>query len=388
VLIGGEHSPARWIPSIPMPRLVAVLMPGGPRFVETIQRIWDRGDAVAPLDPSAPDAFTTNALEALAVDAVVGMEGDERHLDGGRPIEDGDALVILSSGTGGAPRGAVLTHDALEASAYMTATSLGVDPSARWLACLPLHHIGGFGVVSRALVTGAGLEVHRGFDADAVTEAARRGATHTSLVTTALARIDPSIFRVILLGGSAIPADRPPNTVATYGMTESCGGVVYDGLVLNGAGLRIDADDRISLSGPTMLRTYRDGTDPKDAAGWLRTSDLGAVDPETGRLTVWGRADDVIVTGGEKVWPDPVEALLRTDPWVDAVAVIGRADAEWGQRVVAVVVPADPSRPPRLDDLRRLVKEHLPAACAPRELELAESLPRTALGKVRRAELR
>jgi o-succinylbenzoate---CoA ligase len=237
-------------------------------------------------------------------------------------------------------------------------------------------------------VTDAGLEVHPGFDADAVTEAAHRGATHTSLVPTALARIDPSIFRVILLGGSAIPPDRPSNTVATYGMTETCGGIVYDGLVLNGAGLLIESDDRISLSGPTLLRAYRDGTDPKDADGWLRTSDLGAVDAETGRLTVWGRADDVIVTGGEKVWPDPVEELLRSHPGVDAVAVVGRPDAEWGQCVVAVVVPADPSRPPRLDDLRRLVKEHLPAPCAPRQLELAESLPRTSLGKVRRAELR
>jgi O-succinylbenzoic acid--CoA ligase len=371
-----------------MPRLVAVRIPGGPRFVEAIQRIWDRGDAVAPLDPSAPDAFTASALEALAADAVVDDEGDEHRLDGGRPTESGDAVVILSSGTGGVPKAAVLTHDALEASAYMTATTLGVDPAARWLACLPLHHIGGFGVVSRALVTGAGLEVHPGFDAAAVSDAARRGATHTSLVITALARIDPSIFQVILLGGSAIPDDRPANTVATYGMTESCGGVVYDGLVLNGAGLRIEADDRISLSGPTLLRAYRDGKDPKDAAGWLRTSDLGAVDAETGRLTVWGRADDVIVTGGEKVWPDAVEALLTTDPRVDAAAVIGRPDPEWGQRVVAVVVPSDPSRPPSLDELRQLVRDHLPAPCAPRELVLAESLPRTSLGKVRRAELR
>jgi O-succinylbenzoic acid--CoA ligase len=371
-----------------MPRLVAVRMPGGPRFVEAIQRIWDCGDAVAPLDPAAPDAFTESALEALAADAVVDEEGEEHRVEGGCPTEEGDAVVLFSSGTGGAPKAAVLTHDALEASAYMTATTLGVDPEARWLACLPLHHIGGFGVVSRALVTGAGLEVHPGFDAAAVREAARRGATHTSLVTTALARIDPSIFRVILLGGSAIPEDRPANTVATYGMTETCGGVVYDGLVLNGAGLRIEDDHRISLSGPTLLRAYRDGTDPKDAAGWLRTSDLGAVDDETGRLAVWGRADDVIVTGGEKVWPDHVEALLTTDPRVDAVAVIGRPDPEWGQRVVAVVVPSDPARPPSLDELRQLVKEHLPTPCAPRELELAEQLPRTPLGKVRRAELR
>jgi O-succinylbenzoic acid--CoA ligase len=243
-------------------------------------------------------------------------------------------------------------------------------------------------VVSRALVTGAGLEVLPGFDAAAVTDAARRGATHTSLVPTALRRIDPSIFRVILLGGSAIPSDRPANTVATYGMTETCGGIVYDGLVLNGAGLRIESDDHISVSGPTLLRAHRDGTDPKDEAGWFRTGDLGRVDPETGRLTVWGRADDVIMTGGEKVWPDRVEELLRRDPRVEAVAVVGRPDPEWGERVVAVVVPSDPATPPRLDDLRWLVREVLPAPHAPKELELVEALPRTSLGKVRRAELR
>jgi O-succinylbenzoic acid--CoA ligase len=371
-----------------MPRLVAVRLPGGPDFVDAVQRIWASGDAVAPLDPAAPDAFTAAALDLVAADAIVDGPDGVRHLDGGRPTQAGDALVILSSGTSGRPNAVVLTHDALEASAYMTATSLGVDPDARWLACLPLHHIGGFGVISRALVTHAGLEVHPGFDADAVADAARRGATHTSLVPTALSRIDPSIFRVILLGGSAIPDPRPANTIATYGMTETCGGIVYDGLVLNGAGLRIEHDGHIALSGPTLLRCHRDGSDPKDEEGWLRTGDLGSVDPDTGRLIVWGRADDVIITGGEKVWPDPVEAVLRTDPRVDAVAVVGRPDPEWGERVVAVVVPADPSSPPPLDDLRRLVKDLLPAHCAPKEVELAESLPRTSLGKLRRAELR
>jgi O-succinylbenzoic acid--CoA ligase len=371
-----------------MPRLVALQLPGGPDFVAAVRRAWDAGDAVAPLDPDAPAAFTERALATLAADAIVDAEGEETRLDGGRPTEEGDALVILSSGTGGDAKAAVLTFDALEASAFMTATSLGVDPDTVWLACLPLHHIGGFGVVSRALVTGAGLEVHPGFDAEAVTDAARRGATHTSLVPTTLQRIDPSRFRVILLGGSAIPVDRPSNTVATYGMTETCGGIVHDGLLLNGAGLRIESDDHISVSGPTLLRAYRDGTDPKDAGGWLRTGDLGHVDPETGRLTVWGRADDVIVTGGEKVWPDRVEDLLRRDPRVEAVAVVGRPDPEWGERVVAVVVPSDPATPPRLDDLRWLVREALPAPHAPKELELVATLPRTSLGKVRRADLR
>src|SRR4051812_7004726 len=123
VLIAGESRCTRSVPSIPMPRLVAVRMRGGPVFVDAIRRIWDRGDAVAPLDASAPDAFTARALEVLAADAILDGDGEEHALDGGRPTEEGDAVVILTSGTGGDPKAAVLTHHALESSAYMTATS-------------------------------------------------------------------------------------------------------------------------------------------------------------------------------------------------------------------------------------------------------------------------
>ncbi|MEI2653418.1 MAG: hypothetical protein V9G12_14955 [Microthrixaceae bacterium] len=196
-----------------------------------------------------------------------------------------------------------------------------------------------------------------------------------------------TLFRRILLGGSAIPADRPANTVATYGMTESGAGVLYDGLALNGVGLMVGNDGAISLSGPSMLRCYRVRLDPKDAAGWYRTGDVGSVEPTTGRLTVAGRADDLIISGGENVWPDPVERLVAADPHVAEVAVIGRPDPEWGQRVTAVVVPVDVAEPPSLEALRELVKAELPAWCAPRALELATSLPRTALGKVRRRQL-
>jgi O-succinylbenzoic acid--CoA ligase len=369
-----------------MPRLVALALPGGPSFVDAVRRTWDAGDAVAPLDPTAAPAVRARSLAALAPSVVVDEAG-EHAVDGGQPVEVGDALVVMTSGTSGAPRAAVLTHRALEASAYASATALGVDPEATWLACLPLHHIGGFGVVGRALVTGAGLEVHPRFDAAAVDDAAARGCTHTSLVPTALRRIDPTRWRRILLGGSAIPDDRPANTVATYGMTESCGGVVYDGWPLNGVEVRVDGDGRISLRSTTLLRCYRDGTDPVDAHGWFATGDLGRWDASTGRLTVFGREGDVIVTGGEKVWPTDVEAVLARHPGVAAVAVVGRPDPEWGQRVVAVVVPSDPSSPPELDDLRALAKEHLPVAAAPKAIELVDDLPRTSLGKVRRTAL-
>jgi O-succinylbenzoic acid--CoA ligase len=185
-------------------------------------------------------------------------------------------------------------------------------------------------------------------------------------------------------------------------MTETMGGVVYDGLALQGVDVRIVTTDApggppaevtlgdlgtIELRSPTLLRAYRDGTDPVRSDGWYTTGDLGRVDPVTRLLSVHGRADDLIISGGEKVWPEPVEAVLRTDHRVRDVAVVGRPDPEWGQRVVAVVVPEVPDDPPTLDGLRDLVRAQLPRAAAPKELELVDSLPRTGLGKIRRSLL-
>jgi len=353
-------------------RLVPIDVPGGPNFVDTLRRVWDDGDAALPIDPRLPRAAVDSSLDAMRLD---------------EPVEDGDAVVIATSGTTGAPKGVVLTHHALRASAIATSTRLDVDPARdTWLACLPLAHVGGLSVVTRAIVTNTPLVVHAGFDAEAVQAAAADGATLVSLVATALRRIEPAVFRVVVLGGAAPPAGLPPNVVTTYGMTETGSGVVYDGVPLDGVDVEIDATTgEIAVRGPMLLRCYRDGTDPIDAAGWFRTGDVGRMDG--GRLQVAGRLDDVIITGGENVWPDRVEAVLAALPSVSEVAVIGRDDDEWGQRVVAVVVPVDPAAPPTLDELRSTVKEQLGAWAAPREIELAESLPRTALGKIRRGEL-
>jgi O-succinylbenzoic acid--CoA ligase len=303
------------------------------------------------------------------------------------PVAAGDALVVATSGTTGAPKGVVLTHDAVRASALATSRRLNVDPSTDvWLACLPLAHVGGLSVVTRAIVTSTPLVVQPGFDVQAVDRAAAEGATLVSLVATALQRIDASSFRVIVLGGSAPPAELPSNVVSTYGMTETGSGIVYDGVALDGVDVAVDAaSGEISVRGPMLLRCYRDGTDPKDSDGWFRTGDVGSLGD--GRLRVFGRVDDVIITGGENVWPVAVEALLVALPSVREVAVVGRDDDEWGQRVVAVVVPSDPTAPPTLDELRSTVKEHLGPWAAPRELELCETLPRTALGKIRRSAL-
>jgi O-succinylbenzoic acid--CoA ligase len=349
-------------------------MPGGPAFVDALRRAWDDGDAVLPVDTRLSRDAARRLIDAMRPDD---------------PVQDGDALVVPTSGTSGEPKGVVLTHDAVRASAMATSARLGADAARdRWLACLPLAHVGGLSVVTRALVTGTPLTVHDGFDAIAAGLAARDGGvTLVSLVATALRRIDPSAFRVIVLGGSGPPTELPDNVVTTYGMTETGSGIVYDGVPLDGVDVRIGAGGEISVRGPMLLRTYRGAADPKDTDGWFATGDLGALDPHTGRLTVFGRAGDLIITGGENVWPEPVEAILAEDPAVADVAVVGRHDAEWGQRVVAVVVAADPADPPALDRLRAVVKERIGPWAAPRELELVAAIPRTALGKPRRRDI-
>lgn len=349
-------------------------MPGGPGFVDALRRAWDAGDAVLPIDRRLPPLARERLLASVRLD---------------EPVADGDALIVATSGTSGEPKGVVLTHDAIAASAAATSARLGVDPASDcWLACLPLAHVGGLSVVTRALATHTRLVVHDAFDADAAMAATEHdGVTLVSLVATALRRIDPSRFRVIVLGGSAPPDDRPANAVTTYGMTETGSGIVYDGRPLDGVDVGADDEGQIHVRGPMLLRAYRDGIDPKDRDGWFATGDLGAIDADTGALTVFGRRGDLIISGGENVWPEPVEAILARDPAIADVAVVGRDDDEWGQRVVAVVVPADPASLPSLETLRDAVKEQLGPWAAPRGLELVDSIPRTALGKVRRREV-
>jgi O-succinylbenzoic acid--CoA ligase len=374
-----------------MPRLVAVAATG-PAFVDRLRDIWAAGDAVLPVDPRLPAPARARLLADLAPHLSIEADGtthsltDGRTLTEARPTDEGDALVLATSGSTGEPKGVVLTHQAVAASAVATSARLGVDPEGdRWLACLPLAHVGGLSVVTRALATGTGLVVHDGFEAAAVEAEARRGVTLVSLVATALRRIDASLFRLIVLGGSAPPAGLPANVVTTYGLTETGSGVVYDGFPLDGVGLRI-IDGEIHLRGPMLLRAYRGGPAPFTADGWFPTGDAGRIEAD-GRLTVIGRRGDMIITGGENVWPSAVEDVLATHPAVGQVAVAGRPDPEWGQRVVAFVVPTAAAAPPTLAALRAYAADRLPAYAAPRQLVLLDALPRTALGKVVRHRL-
>ena len=338
----------------PVHRLIP-LPADGPAFVDALQQAWSDGDAVLPVDQRLPKPAIERLLDSMRID---------------EPVAEGDALVVATSGTTGEPKGAVLTHAAIRASSDATSDRLAVDTARdRWLSVLPLAHVGGLSVVTRAVLTGTPLT----FDAD------DPAATLVSMVATQVHRTDVSRFRVVVLGGSTPPDDLPHNVVTTYGMTETGSGVVYDGVPLAGVEVRVVSGE-LHVRGPMLLRALRDGTDPKDADGWLATGDAG--DLVDGRVVVHGRLGDVIVTGGEKVWPDPVEAILRTVAGVADVAVAGRDDPEWGQIVVAYVVAGDVE--PSLDELRDAVKEQLPAYCAPKQVVLVDIIPRTAIGKVQR----
>jgi o-succinylbenzoate---CoA ligase len=376
-------------------------------FVDALRAIWDTGDAAAPLDPRLPRAARQTMLEALRPTRIVGSDGEQHALEDGLPVLDGDALVVATSGTSGEPKGVVLTHEAVASSAQATSERLGVEPGRdSWLACLPLAHIGGLAVVTRALVTGTHLVVMPGFEAEAVEAAGKSGrATHVSLVATALGRIDPSVFACVLLGGSKAPEVLPPNVVATYGMTETGSGVVYDGRPLEDVEVALRHDDgsfsgdardasaspegEILVRAPMLFRCYRDGSDgrvagPGGDGSWFATGDAGRWDPD-GRLVVSGRLDDVITTGAEKVWPDVVERVLSEHPDVAEVAVWKRTDPEWGERVVAWIVPTDDA--PSLDELRQVVADTIAPWAAPKELVIVDDLPRTSSGKVRRRAL-
>lgn len=366
-----------------MPELVAIDMTQGPELPLLLARVWDRGDAACVLDARLTGAARTVQLDALAPTRVIGDDGDEIRLEDGVGTETGDALVVTTSGSLAAPRAAVLTHDAVAASAHATSARLAVDPSTdRWLCCLPCAHIGGLAVVTRAMVTGTGVVVHAGFDPDLVA-AASVETTLVSLVATALRRVgEPLAFRAIVLGGAAVPASIPSNVVTTWGLTETGSGVVYDGVPLDGVEV-VTRDGELLVRAPMCARAYRDGTSidavgPDGSRGWLATGDAGRV--VGGRVEVHGRIAEMITTGGEKVWPADVERPIAALGSVEEVAVWRRVDPEWGERVVAWVVPV--RTPPTLAEVRSAVTAVLPPWAAPKELVVVAALPRAPSGKV------
>ncbi|WP_343710164.1 o-succinylbenzoate--CoA ligase [Mycobacterium sp.] len=325
----------------------------------------------------------------------------------GAQIDDDVALVITTSGTTGEPKGALLTAAALTASAAAAHDRLGGP--GHWLLALPPHHIAGVQVLVRSLLAGTHpveLDVSAGFD---ITElpstvaALGSGRRYTALVAAQVAKAlaDPaataalaSLDAVLVGGGPAPQAVVDAATAAgitlvrTYGMSETAGGCVYDGVPLDGVRVRVDADGRIAVGGPTLAKGYRNPTNPDQFAepGWFRTNDVGALD-DSGRLTVSGRVDEAISTGGVTVLPQPVEAALRTHPAVADCAVFGLPDDRLGQRVAAAVVVPDGGAAPTLDTLRAHVARVLAGTAAPRELHIVDTLPLRGIGKVDRQAL-
>ena len=366
-----------------------------------------QGSSARPLLAALDQVLHGRASALLPVPA----GGDRRSmlsaLRVGEAIDDDIALVVTTSGTTGAPKGALLTAAALTASATATHDRLGGP--GRWLLALPPYHIAGVQVLVRSLLAGTvpvELDVSTGFDVNQLPSAVAElgsGRRYTALVAAQLAKAltDPAAtaalagLDAVLIGGG--PAPRPVldaaasagiSVVRTYGMSETAGGCVYEGVPLDGVKVRVDADGRIVIGGPTLAKSYRNPPDPDPFAepGWFRTDDVGAVD-DSGILSVLGRVDDAISTGGLTVLPQPVEAALRTHPAVADCAVFGLADERLGQRVVAAVVVADGCAPPSLDTLRAHVMRALDRTAAPRQLHVVDALPMRGIGKVDRREL-
>jgi len=369
-----------------------------PRLTELLAAALEgTGPALAPLDATLPAARLDELLAALAPGTVEDPGGVTTARSGKRRgVADSTAVIVSTSGSTGLPKGVELSAAALLHSARASLARLGARPGERWLCCLPAAYIPAIGVLVRSLVSGTDPVVADRADAETV---AASGCAYVSLVPTQLRRllgrdIDMSTplasFRSVLLGGAAAPADlldaaraARVRVVTTYGMTETCGGCVYDGIPLDRVRAEIreeaeDASGRIWLGGPVLFSGYVDGPGPDD--GWFRTGDLGHVDP-SGRLVVHGRADDVINTGGFKVVPGEVAEALRTCPGVSDVAVVGQPDPEWGERVIAVVVPADPADPPGLDLLRLHVRRRLPRYAAPSRVVFVDAVPLLPSGK-------
>ena len=366
-----------------MARLVALDMPASQMFVEQVQRAWSNGDAVLPIDQRLPPTGKKLLLDAMAPSEVIDASATSSSLPNGRPLQEGDALVIASSGSTGSPKGIIHTHSSLLAGAQASASRLQLTADDHWLVCIPVSHVGGFSVITRALHTGAALTLHPSFDATAIQEASTHGVTHTSLVATALSRIDTSLFRTILLGGSSAPNNLPSNVITTYGMTETGGGVVYNGMPLDNVEAKI-VEGEIHLRCPMLMRAYRDDQAMIPNDGWYSTGDMGAIN-DSGAISVYGRKTDMIITGGENVWPSVVENSLASHPNVDEVVVRGAPDTTWGQRVVAYVILNDSlgaSNAALLSNLREHVKQTLPAFCAPQQVIVLSQIPRTSLGKV------
>ena len=389
--------------------VVAIELAAGVEYVVLLHALMKLGVVAYPvntrLSERERDAELARARPAITVNGNPDLGSTEADL----PLlgeHDLDAVHcrILTSGTSGTPRPVELTYGNQLWSAVGSAFNLGVEPTDRWLCCLPLFHVGGLSIVMRSVIYGTAAVVHDGFDADRIAASLEGdGVTVISLVATQLQRlleagVDLLPLRAVLVGGGPVPAEvleealgRGATVVQTYGLTETASQVTTlspqeaaarigsAGRPLLTTHLRI-RDGEILVQGPTVAPGVT------DEDGWLHTGDLGRMDDD-GFLYVEGRLGDVIITGGENVLPGEVEETLMRHPAVADAAVVGRSDPEWQEAVTAVVVLREPGLA-SADDLRGHCAAELAGYKVPKRIEFADELPRTASGKLVRRELR
>ncbi|NNN07742.1 MAG: AMP-binding protein [Acidimicrobiaceae bacterium] len=362
-----------------MASLVALDFALGPVLERALRDCVDNSQAFCVLDKRLAPARRLDEVRALGATHLRDDSGIHV-LEGGTDVDDEIGVVMLTSGSSGAPKAVELTWDALRASAEITQESLRGEAPPVWFPCLPANHIGGLAVLLRAILNDARLLWG---NADEISGAPTRGATHVALVRAQLFRYDVSAYDAVLLGGARPPGDLPDNVIATWGMTETGSGVIYNGRPLRGVEVA-GVDGQICIKSPTLFRSYRDGSRPlvtgiDDKDDWFPTGDAGEV--TNGVVHVRGRLGYVINTGGEKVWPDDLEAVIATIAGVRDVAVTALDDQEWGQRIVALVVS---DRTAIDQEIIATSNERIGPWAKPKEIRYVNSIPRTANGKIRR----
>jgi fatty-acyl-CoA synthase len=412
-------------------RIGAVLVPLNHRL--SVGELTFQLDDAAPRVALAGDGFVEHVGRAAPALPVVDLDRERATEEAGLVSTGGSAsdpvLMMYTSGTTGRPKGAVHTGSSLLYTVLNGVAHQDLAADHRILSPLPMFHVGGLNIQTLpALYVGATVHLHRTFDPTAVlADIAAHRMTHTLLVPAMLAALvdhpdfattDLASLRGITSGSSVVPAhlirpfvDRGIPIGQVYGSTEtgptavvlryehadrvgSCGKPALHTEVRlvddRGRDVPDDAPGEVLLRGPNIFREYwhaPDATADVFVDGWYRTGDVGRRDGD-GFLHIEDRLKDMLISGGENVYPAEVENVLAEHPEIAEVAVIGRHDPRWGEVPVAVVVPTDPKCPLTLDALREWSADRLARYKQPTELIVVDSLPRTALGKVTKHELR
>jgi len=343
-------------------------------LVEQIVRAWEAGEAVSVVDASSPLARAR--LDALGAHVWRTPDGDLPLEPGAPPVPEDAWIVQVTSGTTGTPRAVVLSEANVRASASAVAERLSIGPGDRWATALSPAFVGGLATIARSIVIGTPITLmarHRPEDLEA---ALAEGATLATTVHAALVHLDVTPLRAVIIGAGPATGALPANAITSYGMTETGSGIVYNGRALPGVELDV-RESRIFVRGPMVAERLRTGVRILDGEGWLETGDVGVLEDD--RLVVWGRAEDLITSGGVHVAPAAVEAAawdaLRGR--VHDLVVWGTPDDRFGQVVTLGVVGDSPSPA----ELRALLDGRLDAAWIPRRVVALPRVPRTETGK-------